>query len=241
MAQVEFTQQWKYSIANAGELKPPTYLQLQPVAGTYIVKGLSCYSTSGVQSIGFESTPSVVFLNGNASTPTVIVPIYATRDAIDPNVMIQVATPLQQIVLKQPYISFTTNMAAAGDFVFQISYSFIPASNELATTFLNNFSSVASGATGGSLTGSSSTIATIVKTITVLNLDEDYNEATITPLIVTPTNAVATRFAAPLVLEAGYSGTFTFPLYLNNLTTVSMQNTGPAAVQILYSYTHELI
>mgnify|MGYP001614786243 CR=1 FL=1 len=241
MAQVEFTQQWKYSAANAGVLQPPAYLQMQPVAGAYIIKGLWCYSTSGIQVTGSATLPSISFTNGDSATPTTLIPIFAIRDEVDPNALVQAATPLQQVILKQPYISFTANMAGAGDFVFQISYSFIPASEELSTTFLNSLSSVASGATGGSLTGSSSTVATIIKSITVLNLDEDGDAATVTPLIVTPTNAVATRFAGPLVLEAGFSGTFTFPLYLNNLTTVSIQNAGPAAVQILYSYTHEIV
>ncbi len=241
MAQVEFTQQWVHTVTNAG-VTPSIYFQMQPVDGTYIVKGLSCYSTSGLQVVsGGGTKSSVTFLNGNSATPSSINLLYATRDAFAANEIVTAVTPSEQVILKKPYIGFIANMTGVGDFVFQISYSFIPASNELSATFLNSFLSVNSGATSASLTGSSSTIATIVKTITVLNLDQNGNAATVTPLLVSPTNAVATPFAEPLVLVAGFSGTFTFPLYLNNLTTVSMQNAGPAAVAILYSYTQDLI
>lgn len=125
MAQYEFTQQFSYT--NPGS--SAKYSLLQGSAGVYIIKGMSCYSTTGLVDGGIGSSLQMITAASSISGGDYIFTSVQTTTA---NQSLVLFTPAQQIILTKPYlgtISFLTG--GVGTFVINVSYIFIPTTNQI--------------------------------------------------------------------------------------------------------------
>lgn len=232
MAQVEFTQQFIVPFTAGTAF----YVQLQTAAGKYVVKGLQCYSSAGLASIGAESLAIISSSNGSGTGAQYI---YSTNATIAANTITSVCSPTEQVVLTQPYLGFLT-VGTSGTMTIQISYSFIPSTAVVSANFGNAYTSVVDS-TGATFTGLSATVPTLLKSIVISN-PTNVGIVTVTPLLTTATST-ASAFNAPIVLNPGQSQILKFPLYLTNTQTISIQSVstaGSATVRVLYCYTEDL-
>jgi hypothetical protein len=234
MAQVEFTQQLSYTYSMGGgstgvQFFPP----LQAVAGFYIVKGLSYYSTSGLNlgvGYSFQLGTSPTGLSGTLAY------IFSTLDTTTSNEIKTVFSPEEQIILNEPYLGFVAQMAGNGDLVVNISYCFIPDTNPLSVTFSRSAFSITGttggGTTGANLSGISATVPIIIKSIVIVNSSGISGDVTIL-LNGMPIDNVVT-------LNGGESHSFTLPLYLTNAQTLSVNCVGSSPIiKVSYSYTQD--
>jgi hypothetical protein len=222
MAQVEFTQTFTLALPMGSSVGNVVTLN-GAALGTYIIKSLTCYSSTGLAntapaySVQIESLGALIWSDVSAAGAFVI-------DAI--------LSPTRQMIITSPALTVNVNMTAAGNFFLVISYSFIPAANALIGNFGSTTASI-TATTGAPLVGASATQATIVKSIIVVNTDAA-NPTTITPLL----NTVA--FDAPTTIAAGVSYVYSEPLYINNTQTITITTSGAGvAAQVNYSYVQD--
>lgn len=233
MAQVEFTQQFNVAYEDGDAF----YVQLQSTPGVYIIKGLTCYSSSGVTASGSDSLSLISASNGSGSGLRYIFSTNATIPAFQ---IIPIFNPTKQIVLTQPYLGFRA-IGTAGNLIIQISYSFFPSSSPISASFGSTYYSLTAPSTGASLTGTSATIPLILKSLIVVN-NQNTSAISITPLLTTPTTTNL-AFDVTTSVPAGESYEYTLPLYITNNMTVSIESnpaTGTPLFSVLYSYTQDL-
>lgn len=224
MAQVEFTQVFSYVAAGIGATGFQ-YSQLQSVAGVYIVKSLTCYSTTGLTA----GPPfSVQFVSSTDGTGSSVIPIYSSSTTSTANQIVTVFTPASQIILNRPWLGFDATMTAAGTFTVVISYSFIPNTNILSDNF--DLASVAITNTTSTLLIGGATQASILKSIYVVN-----NTATGSVSVYPTLNNVALDIPTTVAVGATYQ--YVSPLYLNSAQTLRIVSTGAATVRAYVSYT----
>lgn len=234
MAQVEFTQTFTVtglgSGATTAQGNPALYLLLAQGSGLYIVKSLTCYSTTGFFA-GSPYSVQVVANNTNSGPGT---PVYSDDSGTAANVVDVIFSPSQQIILNQQYIGFNVNMLLAGTLQVIISYVFIPITNLLAGNFSRTNLSV-TNTTGASFTGNDNdnNDATIIKSIGIIN-PTTAGSATVSLLL----NGV--KFSNSVVLAAGQSYFYTSPLYINDTQSITVNASGAGVpINVWYSWTQE--
>jgi hypothetical protein len=233
MAQVEFTQQFNVAYENGDAF----YVQLQSTPGVYIIKGLTCYSSVGVASVGSDSLSIISAANGSGGG---IRYIYSTNATIPAWQIIPIFNPSKQVVLTQPYLGFRA-VGVDGNLIIQISYSFFPSSSPISASFGSTYYSLTAPSTGATLTGTSATIPLILKSLIVVN-NQNESAISITPLLTTPTTTNL-AFDITTSVPAGQSYEYTLPLYITNNMTVSIESnpaTGTPLFSVVYSYTQDL-
>jgi hypothetical protein len=222
MALVEFTQQFAYVNPN-GTVQ---FALLQSTPGVYIIKGMNCYSTTGIVSPGVQLLSSAT--SGGSSESNIFIANATTANYE----ILPIFNPAKQIILTQPYIRSLWHIpAGTGTCVLNISYSFIPTSNVNFGRFNNLITSVAGG-TGASFTGLSANVATIIKSILIVN-----TSTTLSTTITLILNGVLFElFSLPV------SSTYVcpIPLFINSSQTLTVGSTSTDAVQVIYSYTQDL-
>ena len=229
MAQVEFTQQFNVAYTSGAAF----YVLLQSVPGRYIIKGLTCYSTSNLAPVAAESLAIISAANGSGSNMQYL---FSTNASITANTIIPVFSPINQVILNQPYLGFLPIGDPTGNMIIQISYSFIPTSVAVSSNFNNLYTNV-TNTTGATFTGLSATIPTSIKSIVITNSTGSV-PATITPLLTTPTTTNL-AFDSSRVLQAGQSYIYTLPIYLVSNQSISIQSVGVPTIRVLYSYTQD--
>ena len=222
MAQVEFTQQFNTSLTS-GVTKYFTS-PMQSVAGVYVVKGLSFYTTGGFTALSL--------LNAADNIGTSAQTFFSTPATVAANTVAISFNPDQQIILTQPYLGF--NCTGAGLMTVSISYSFIPSSNTLAANFGNRFFAVSGPGNLGSFAGLSATIPTIIKSITIVN-----GSSALDLSVFLTSSAGAFAFYSDSLI-ANDTSIITLPLYLVSTDTVSIETPSTANFTIIYSYTQQL-
>lgn len=229
MAQVEFTEQFSIAYTTGTAF----YIQLQTVPGVYVIKGLTCYSTSGIAPSGAASLSIISSTNTSGGNLRYL---FTTTDTVAANVIIPVFSPLKQVVVVQPYIGFLA-VGSAGNMVIQVTYSFIPTTNVLSSNFGNEYRTILN-TTGATFTGTSATVPNMIKSIIIVN-PTNAGAVTVTPLLTTATTTNL-AFDSSTVLAEGESYVYTLPLAITSAETISIQSVGASSVNVLYSYTQDL-
>lgn len=223
MAIYEFTQQFSFTDPSA-----TVTVMLQPNPGTYIIKGMSCYSTTGI--INDALGTSLQVLNVNAiSEPTIVDYIFSTDEIAAANTSLILFTPTKQVILTMPYIGFAVHIPSnTGTFVVNLSYVYIPASNTVESAKFGNHVATISGGVGAAFTGLSANCPTIIKSILVANT---VNASTVITMyldgVLFDTEEIETggTYIAPI------------PIYLSDTQTLTVGSSASSAVQVIYSYT----
>lgn len=221
--QTEFSQQFSSILAAS----TPFYFPLQSTAGVYVIKSLTCFSTQA-----FSAAPdSLSIVSATSSGGANLFYIDATSTGYAANTIVPIFTPTKQIILTQNYLGVLAKLDVyPGTVYVNVSYSFIPSTN----ANYNNFKIVkqtVTNTTSPLFSGQSTTQATIMKAITVVN--STGVSATVTPQITQ--NSITTPLSAATVIPEFSTYTLSPIIYLSSTQSISFVVTG--TVEIIYSYT----
>lgn len=235
MAGAEYTQ--TYSVVTVGGGAPAlNCVSLLPGAptGTYIIKNISFYSTSGFAASGTTFTLKVKSsASSGAGSNLRDLNNYSNTSAISANVITQTNTGTNSIVLTQPYIGFIPNMTAAGTAFLVLSFVFIPTASAASSTFVNTYPVIVASTTTTLLTSAASN-PLIIKSILILNNSSPITafSGNLTFTVSGGSAVIFSNVSIPIVNTYVYSS----PLYLNNGDAISFVNASAQSVNCLISY-----
>lgn len=220
MAQVEFTQTFTLACPLVGENLALSVSLNSGAMGVYVVKSLTCYSTTG-----FNNTIPAYSIQMIQSAHL----LWSDISAAATGVIDVLFSPDRQIYLSNPTLTFNANVTAAGSVILVVSYLFIPVANVLSENFMIA-DGIITNSSASILTGSLPTQATIVRSVIAVNTHAT-DSATISLLL----NSV--RIDAPTVIAAGVTYHYTLPIYINSTQILSMSSAG-AGVAVHYTVSH---
>jgi hypothetical protein len=231
MAQVEFTQIFTVTGLATGLntflTNANLFITLPNGSGSYIIKGLNVYSSTGIAAGAPYSVQAFSTINSTTPGNAIYTDITGsgTPDAID-----TLYSPVQGVILSVPGIGFNVNMTSAGNFYIAISYLFIPSTNPLAANFYNYTGSIFD-TTSDLVTGSFANQATIISAVSICNAGAT-NASIVATLYI---NGVAITNETTINYCESYN--YPIPLYLNSSQTLSLrsQSAGGGAALVVVS------